>query len=203
MDTKIINAKKVSKELQNFINSISVIRKSKIPDDDGNVYCSKIDGSYLTHVGSERQLKFLLDKGITQHIQSGFREPITACIGFNPTEQKWYGWSHRAIFGFGVGSKCKQGDAGFEPSNKLEFMKRMVSFWGDNEYFQKKPEVVDKGDGCLITYIYNNKVPNKELRGKTHTEFFKYPKKWGKGEWTASTIKQAKQMAINFAKSVS
>lgn len=31
-------------------------------------------------------------------------------IGFCEAEQKWYGWSHRAIFGFGVGSEVKEGD---------------------------------------------------------------------------------------------
>ena len=31
-------------------------------------------------------------------------------IGFCEREQKWYGWSHRAIYGFGVGSKVKKGD---------------------------------------------------------------------------------------------
>jgi len=31
-------------------------------------------------------------------------------IGFCETEQKWYGWSHRAIFGFGVGDVVAEGD---------------------------------------------------------------------------------------------
>jgi len=31
-------------------------------------------------------------------------------IGFCATEGKWYGWSHRAIFGFGVGATVKEGD---------------------------------------------------------------------------------------------
>jgi len=31
-------------------------------------------------------------------------------IGFCEREQKWYGWSHRAIFGFGIGSMAKEGD---------------------------------------------------------------------------------------------
>ena len=31
----------------------------------------------------------------------------------------------------------------------------------------------------------------------------KYPEKWGKGKWTAKTIEDAKQMAIDFARSVS
>ena len=36
-------------------------------------------------------------------------------IGFSETEQKWYWWSHRAIYGFGVGSEVKKGDAGYDP----------------------------------------------------------------------------------------
>lgn len=31
-------------------------------------------------------------------------------IGFCEREQKWYGWSHRAIYGFGIGSEVKEGD---------------------------------------------------------------------------------------------
>lgn len=31
-------------------------------------------------------------------------------IGFCEREQKWYGWSHRAIFGFGIGDVVKEGD---------------------------------------------------------------------------------------------
>lgn len=35
-------------------------------------------------------------------------------IGFSEKEQKWYGWSHRAIYGFGIGSKMKKGYAGYK-----------------------------------------------------------------------------------------
>jgi len=31
-------------------------------------------------------------------------------IGFAPTTQKWYGWSHRAIAGFTIGDTVKKGD---------------------------------------------------------------------------------------------
>ncbi len=31
-------------------------------------------------------------------------------IGFSTREQKWYGWSHRAIYGFAVGDIVKEGD---------------------------------------------------------------------------------------------
>ncbi|MBN2256690.1 MAG: hypothetical protein JW704_02550 [Anaerolineaceae bacterium] len=33
-------------------------------------------------------------------------------IGFSEKEQKWYGWSHRAIVGFGVGDKIFDPDFG-------------------------------------------------------------------------------------------
>ena len=118
--------KKVSKKLQeSFINSIAVIGNSTIPDDD-EVYYSKLDGSYLGRVGMENDLNYLLKLGITEQVQSG--------LGFNPIEQKWYGWSHRAIFGFGIGSECKKCHAHFEPSNVDEFKEDCLRFWGDTEW---------------------------------------------------------------------
>jgi len=33
-------------------------------------------------------------------------------IGYSEKEQKWYGWSHRAIVGFGVGDKIFEPDFG-------------------------------------------------------------------------------------------
>ncbi|KKN29323.1 hypothetical protein LCGC14_0845330 [marine sediment metagenome] len=39
----------------------------------------------------------------------------SACsIGFCEREHKWYGWSHRAIFGFGIGDKIFDEDYGDE-----------------------------------------------------------------------------------------
>ena len=48
-------------------------------------------------------------------------------IGFCGSDQKWYGWSHRAIFGFGVGAIVKEGDC----TNS--------SGWTD-EHLRKHPE---------------------------------------------------------------
>ena len=33
-----------------------------------------------------------------------------ACIGFAPAQNKWYGWSHRAMYGFGIGDEVHEGD---------------------------------------------------------------------------------------------
>ena len=35
----------------------------------------------------------------------GITEFDTGNVGFSPSKKKWYGWSHRAITGFGVGDK--------------------------------------------------------------------------------------------------
>lgn len=48
-------------------------------------------------------------------------------IGFCEAEQKWYGWSHRAMCGFGVGDVVKAGDV------------MATSGWTD-EYLAEHPE---------------------------------------------------------------
>jgi len=204
---------KVTKKLQKFIDSIATIGESAIPDDDAKIYYSKVDGSYLTGVGAENDLNYLFKRGITEQVQDGYGEPRTACIGFNPLEQKWYGWSHRAIFGFTIGSECKKGDCGYNPDTKENFAEDCLNFWGDNEYsigdnkaeFTKGLDRDEKNrvDGVLVTYTYNDKVPNEKLRGTFYSTFCPFPKEWGKGEWTAKSIEEAKEMAIEFAKSVS
>jgi len=47
-----------------------------------------------------------------------------ACIGFSPKHQKWYGWSHRAIYGFSIGDVVSEGD--------------MVTVSGYTEEFEKE-----------------------------------------------------------------
>jgi len=34
----------------------------------------------------------------------------SACIAFSPDTQKWYGWSHRAVYGFKIGDVVSEGD---------------------------------------------------------------------------------------------
>lgn len=200
-------------KLQTLIDSIADVRDSSIPNDEAKVYCSKIDGSYLTRVGMEASLNHLLKLGITEQVQAGHGEPTTANIGFNPVVNKWFGWSHREIFGFGVGSKCKKGDCGYEPKNKQDFAEACFAFWGEDSYsigdgkfeFGEGPDHTGKKEvkGVWVTYTYSDKVPNKSLIGTEYTHFSQFPDKWGKGEWTANNLEEAKEMAIDFARGVS
>ena len=59
-------------------------------------------------------------------------------VGFSEKEKKWYGWSHRAIFGFGIGSEVKEGDCceGYLPigfkAKTLEDAKKMAEAFAES-----------------------------------------------------------------------
>ncbi len=90
----------VDKELQDLINTISspsdvIVKSAYTPTGD--------------YIGNERMAHLLMTKrGIKPEKSSP--DHNVCSIGFCEAEQKWYGWSHRAISGFGVGSEVKEGD---------------------------------------------------------------------------------------------
>jgi len=126
-------------------------------------------------------------------------------IGFCESEQKWYGWSHRAIYGFGIGSEVKQGDCGYHPTDKEDFLLDEVRFWSEEYHLNVSGEhVIEDGlGGVRVSWTYSDTVPNKKIRGSISGVFNPYPDTWGKGEWKAATPEDAKQMAIDFANGVS
>lgn len=145
-------------------------------------------------------------------------------IGFSEENQRWYGWSHRAIAGFGVGSTVKLGDCAYRPANKTDFL-RMVEDWYSDEMY-KNLEIVPTSTGVKVSYDIiplsdDPKINTEELivdlkeilpncdftelsSSCPHSEtIIPYPTEWGKGEWTAKSLEDAKQMAIDFAEDVS
>ena len=70
-------------------------------------YTSNVDGGYI---GDEETYKFLVEKRGLILIQKSNPDHETCSIGYSPVENKWYGWSHRAIHGFTVGDKVEEGD---------------------------------------------------------------------------------------------
>jgi len=147
----------------------------------------------------------------------------TCSIGFCDKESKWYGWSHRAIYGFGIGSTVKKGNCGYSPANKKEFIEMTKQ---DSEFKKLKnlkiirtstkqyklyaalkgkegiivswdPIECEKGKCYSSPWAFNSETIKDELM------FIPYPDKWGKGTWTAKTLDDAKIMAEDFAESVS
>lgn len=60
-------------------------------------------------IGDSRIANFLCKKhGIKPEKRSEKHQ--TCSIGFSEREQKWYGWSHRACYGFSIGDIVCEGD---------------------------------------------------------------------------------------------
>lgn len=129
-------------EIENYLNTIAYKEMDK---DIGEVcWYSKIDASFLAiFIAHDKEIdlfvEFLMKHGI-EKLQCHDKSGNTASIGFGSKENKWYGWSHRAVYGFGIGSIVKKGCCGYEAE---------------------------------------------------------------RGEWTAETLDDAKQMACDFAESIS
>lgn len=74
--------------------------------DDWQVVYSKVDGG---HIGTPEDAYRLQQRGLTS-IQKAHPKDKVCSIGYSALQEKWYGWSHRAMFGFGIGDIVKEGD---------------------------------------------------------------------------------------------
>lgn len=130
-------------------------------------------------------------------------------IGFNAKEQKWYGWSHRAIFGFGIGSEVKPGDCAYTPVDMEDARRDAIRFWSEDAHVNVDAVLTEDEDGvpCFEVTWTNvddaELIPNEKVRGKIRGCRHYPPKKFGRGAWIAKTLEDAKQMASDFAEGVS
>lgn len=87
------------------------------------------DGKY---VGSLKDSQFLFDKGI---MPETYEDNKVCSIGKSHIDGKWYGWSHRAIYGFEIGSTVTKGSVladyfpiGFEAMTDEEAKRMAIEF---------------------------------------------------------------------------
>ena len=194
---------------EEYLKLVAYTGVSNIPDDDGLIYYSKFDGSYITRVGMEDTITHLVKRVLTEQLQHG--------TGFSPTEQKWYGWSHRAIYGFGVGSKVSSGDCAYSPTCKEDYIQESLKFWNIDDGIWRECESPDVTCTTSLVSFDDNYMQDNQLgfllvsetkfkgadRDYTRSIFTPYPEQYGKGEWIAETLGDAKQMAIDFSGGVS
>lgn len=133
--------------------------------------------------------------------ESDKKYPV-ACIGFSEKFQTWYGWSHRAFYGFQIGSKVSIGDCAYRSPNKEDFEKRALEFWEDPDYLDMHIEYCDDPRYFKVVWAYSNRIQNEKLRRTQNDVIYKYPDVYGRGEWQAETLEDAKQMALDFADGV-
>ena len=202
------------KQRQNYIEKYCDFIPTTGLGDDNDDYLNivnKESGAYLTLATKHKvvaipdALDFLIERGITEGIDSTFGKGRPANFGFSPKENKWFGWSHRAIYGFTIGSTVKKGDIGFRASNKEDFEEDLIRFWtSDNDETEVKIQNrTDKGFELAITLSHDStEHPGEKVKGQEYIWPYRYPKEYGRGEWTAETMEDAKQMAMDFAENI-
>lgn len=178
---------------QDYLNKVAYVSNIGEPE-LSKIYKSKFDNSYITQVGMEDNIRFLANREITEKLTHG--------VGYSPKKQKWYGWSHRAIYGFKIGSTCKKGDCHYFAKNEKDEIEAAIAFWSDDGHKNVKAEKVK--DGLIrVSWEYCDTIQNKKLHGQISDVGWSYDPNFGHGEWTAETMDDAKQMAIDFNKGVS
>jgi len=142
-------------------------------------------------------------------------------IGFCEKEQKWYGWSHRAMFGFGVGSSVVKGDCAYVGATPEDLITAHEDFWGDLSPERKKQardecQILPDRSGIRILHtpvmiamanslddVVDPDLDLSELEEiDIHEENPYTIVKCGRGEWEAKTLEDAKVMAQDFAAGV-
>lgn len=205
-----------------YVQTEALYRDDEVPM-KMNVAYTKCENHF--YLGDLKTANYIVeDMGVSEQLQplAGGR---TCSIGFNPETQQWFGWSHRATAAFGIGTKVSKGDCAFESSTVEEMEAELIGFWSND----RTEEFEDKETGAKVTFVTstesakdywgpvgeNGELPQLGILVKRITtysdgrppvesdQFSAYPEVWGRGEWTAATLEDAKEMAIAFARGVS
>ena len=205
-----------------------IVRKELVDDTeyggDGDLEMTRAYTPEGDWIGSSKEAyRYCKQFGITKFEKTS---PDHCCvsIGFNPVEQKWYGWSHRAIYGFGIGSEVKKGHCGYKPTLIKDILDSYS--WlldrNDGECEPTSKYKIENGEfylGHLYTidgdYVEQDEDGGIEcedgmVSSSGLVKRADAPERWqwdkveaGRGEWTAKTLEDAKQMAIDFSDGVS
>lgn len=190
-----MNYRIITKSAREYAEQFDIPLLGAIPNDpaiDFDIsYAETLDGLLI---GEPGDAKYLCDElGIKPELRE---EGLTTCtIGFSEKLNKWFGWSHRAICGFTIGSKVSKGDVAYVPTDLEDARETAIRYWSDSA---KKVTAIDhideQGNFCFMIKI-----------NEPATFLLTYypPEKYGNGEWTAKTMEDAKQMAIDYARAIS
>lgn len=111
-------------KVEEYLDTVAYTQAEQMSDGSiATVYRSKYDDSYLTIEGCEENVSMLALLEVTDQLTHG--------VGFSQKMRKWYGWSHRAMYGFAPGSTCKPGDCHWKAANDAEELQDAIRFWSD------------------------------------------------------------------------
>jgi hypothetical protein len=109
-DGKVENVESAYKNLINkkIAEFKIIVENIKIPESEKPLLLASVFSADGGYVGTLECLSRKLDKGIIPQLAR--KEERTCSIGKSVIDGKWYGWSHRAIYGFQIGDTVKEGD---------------------------------------------------------------------------------------------
>lgn len=147
-------------------------------------------------------------------------------LGWSEVQQKWYGWSHRAIFGFGIGDTVEPGHCAYVADTPEGLIESHARFFGDlddprhadeerAQLAREECQILPDRSGIRILHapmvlpmaesiedaldhIVAGTEPEAAMIGEDAVSIVKC----GRGTWTAETLDDAKQMALDFAAGV-
>lgn len=131
--------------------------------------------------GVELAIQLIIDNKI-RHFEKRDNSSNICTIGYSEEKKKWFGWSHRGICGFGIGTKIGRNHNLYVASGKKDFLKTLRK---KKHRFVKNPLFSVMDDGVDVSGV-----------------FYKYPEKWGRGKFVVKDLQEAKELAKIFAKSV-
>lgn len=126
--------------------------------------------------------------------------------GYGCSADAWYAWDNNNLHKFAVGTVVTKGNVAFRPSNKEDFVERTVNFWKTpiangvciySDVYAK--DITDEGFKVVCRWSLDpSVVVIKFFRGKETEHEYLFPESFGKGEWTAETMEDARAMAEDF-----
>jgi len=190
-----------------WLKKVSFIKRIDINGEFYDAHVSKVDEGFLCLTNPFSKYGGIIRTLTNHEIIPMRRSSDTNTCSIGVGKQGMYGWSHRAIGIFNIGSKINKGGIGYFPVDWDDFLDASRQFWEDDKFHNwTKSERGFDGDGvecAVVTYEMNDSVPNEKIRGTVRTQYMHPPKVWGKGAWVAKTPEDAMQMAMDFAESVS
>jgi len=89
-------------------------------------------------IGDAKTALLLCKKKGLRNLQGRSPTGGIAVIGFNESEQKWYGWSHRAICGFGLGDRIFEERFGNDDTPFVKHGKKVIKNIGQAKTAAKR-----------------------------------------------------------------
>lgn len=146
------------------------------------------DGNYVTSARST--VDFIRANDLQLHCDERLFRPDIALIGYSEKENAWFGITSASatfVSKFTVGDVIVKGMPGYIPSNESEYVESVLE--------TLTPAPVGK---ITVNVCSECGVRGVRIQAENHDRFFPMPVVFGKGEWTAETIEDAKQMAIDY-----